>query len=116
MNFKELFVRLLPYWTLVNLGLAAVSVVSAGILFLTREMYPVTESLLQFTLVSLMNVLFLFYWSLWFVVAVPPIIGGLYLSRENPDYYRFAFQNTVAVVVLYLIKILFGFDVMAIAG
>ncbi|MBN2335945.1 hypothetical protein JXL21_10345 [Candidatus Bathyarchaeota archaeon] len=113
---KALFIRVLPYWTLLNLGLTGVSVVSAVILLVTETLLPVTESILQLTVVSLINMVFLLYWSLWFVTAAPPILGSLYLSRENPDYYRYAVQNTAAVLVLYALKIVFRFVIFTVVG
>ena len=116
MDVKALLARVIPHWTLLNLGLTGVSVVSAAILFFTKTLLPATESLLEFTVVSLINMVFLLYWSLWFVTAAPPIIVSLYLSREDPDYYRYAVQNAAAVLVLYVLKMLFGFDVLKVVG
>jgi len=62
--------------------------------------------------ISLVNVVFVFYWTFWVILTVPPIAGALYLSRKEPDYYRFAVQNVAAVVVLYLVKLIFNFDIL----
>jgi len=35
------------------------------------------------------------------------------LSREDPDFYRYAVQNAAAVIVLYVLKILLRFDVFS---
>ena len=115
MELKSIFKRILPGWTLLNLILAVVSVISAIILYLTNTLFPSSQSILEFTLVSFANTIFLIYWTFWFFLAGPPIIGALYLSRTEPDYYRFAVQNVVAVVVLYIVKILFNFDIIGLA-
>ncbi len=112
MDLKALFKRIIPSWTLLNLALTLISVISAVILYVTNTVYPQSQNLLEFTLVSLVNTLFLIYWTFWFVLAIPPIIGALYCSRTEPDYYRFAVQNVAAVVVLYIVKILFNFDII----
>ncbi len=49
--------------------------------------------------------IFILYWSLWFIFAVPPIAIGLYFRNENEGYYILAVQNLIAVVILYGIKI-----------
>ena len=116
MDVKTVFIRVLPHWTLMNLCLTALSIVSVAILFLTKTLLPMTESILEFTVVSLINMVFLLYWSLWFVTAAPPILGSLYLSRKDPNYYRYAVQNAAAVVVLYVLKILMRFDVYSVAA
>ncbi len=116
MNVKTLFTRVLPHWTLMNLCLTGLSIVSATILYVTKTLLPVTESILEFTVVSLINMVFLLYWSLWFITAAPPILGSLYLAREDPDYYRYAVQNAAAVVVLYVLKILLGFDIFSVVA
>ena len=116
MNVKTVFTRVLPHWTLMNLCLTGLSIVSATILYVTKTLLPVTESILEFTVVSLINMIFLLYWSLWFVTAAPPILGSLYLAREDPDYYRYAVQNAAAVVVLYVLKILLGFDIFSVVA
>ncbi len=116
MNIKTVFTRVLPHWTLINLCLTGLSIVSAAILYITKTLLPVTENILQFTVVSLINMVFLLYWSLWFVTAAPPILGSLYLSQEDPEYYRYAVQNVAAVVVLYVLKILLRFDVYSVAA
>ena len=116
MNVKTVFIRVLPRWTLMNLCLTGLSIVSATILFVTKTLLPVTESILEFTVVSLINMVFLLYGSLWFVTAAPPILGSLYLSREDPNYYRYAVQNAAAVVVLYVLKMLMRFDVFSVVA
>lgn len=115
MDYKALFKRLLPHWTLLNIILTALSVVSALILYLTNTLFPSTQSLLEFTLVSFVNAVFILYWTFWFILVVPPIIGGLYFSRTDPEYYRFAFTNFLAVVVLFIVKLLFNFDILSLA-
>ena len=91
------------------------SIVSAIILFVTQTLFPSTQGLLEFTVVSLVNAIFIFYWTFWFILTVPPIAGALYLSRTEPDYYRFAVQNVAAVVVLYIVKFVFNFDILNMA-
>jgi hypothetical protein len=116
LNVKTVFICVLPHWTLMNLCLIGLSMVSAAILFVTKTLLPVTESILEFTVVSLINMVFLLYWSLWFVTAAPPILGSLYLSREDPDYYRYAVQNAAVVVMLYILKMLMRFDVYSVTA
>jgi len=115
MDFQLLFKRILPGWTLINLILTILSVVSAIILYVTQTLYPSTQGLLQFTVISLVNAVFIFYWTFWFILTIPPIAGALYLSRTEPDYYRFAVQNVAAVVILYLVKLIFNFDILTLA-
>jgi signal transduction histidine kinase len=115
MDLKALFKRVLPGWTLLNLILTLISIISAVILYLTNTLFPSSQSLLEFTLISLINTVFLVYWTFWFILAIPPIIGGLYFSRTEPDYYRYAVQNVAAVVVLYIVKILYNFDIIGLA-
>ena len=115
MDLQALFKRIIPGWTLLNLILTLISIISAIILYLTNTLYPSSQSLLEFTLISLVNTVFLVYWTFWFILAIPPIVGALYFSRTEPDYYRFAVQNVAAVVVLYLVKILFNFDLIGLA-
>ncbi|MCW4051149.1 MAG: hypothetical protein NWE89_15610 [Candidatus Bathyarchaeota archaeon] len=115
-DLLEQLKKVLPYWTKLNLLLAAVSIVSAIILWISHSVYPVTEGLLGFTIISLINSLFLIYWTFWFILAVPPIVLGLYLSRIDDAYYSVAIQNVAAVVVLYIIKLMFGFDLLPYVG
>ena len=115
MDLKAAFKRVLPGWTLFNLILTLVSMISAVIIYLTNTVFPSGQSLLEFTLISLLNTVFLIYWTFWFILAGPPIIGALYLSREEPDYYRFAIQNLAAVLFLYIMKLLFNFDILDLA-
>lgn len=115
MDLKALFKRILPSWTLLNLILTVFSVVSAVILYVTNTLFPSTQSLLEFTLISFLNTVFLVYWTFWFLLTVPPIVGALYLSRIEPDYYRYAVQNVAAVIVLYIVKLAFNFDILGLA-
>jgi len=115
MNLQSFFRRILPAWTLLNLILTVLSIVSAIILYVTQTLFPSTQGLLEFTVVSLVNAIFIFYWTFWFILTVPPIAGALYLSRTEPDYYRFAVQNVAAVVVLYIVKFVFNFDILNMA-
>lgn len=112
MDIQSLFKRILPGWTLLNLILTVISVVSAIILYITQTLFPATQGVLQFTVISLVNAVFIFYWTFWFFLTVPPIAGALYFSRTEPDYYRFAVQNVAAMVVLYVVKIVFNFDIL----
>ena len=112
MDLQNLFKRVLPAWTLLNLILMVISIISAIILFITDTLFPSTQGILEFTLISLVNTGFIIYWTFWFILAIPPIIGALYFSRTEPDYYRFAVQNVVAIVVLYLVKLIFNFDML----
>ena len=98
-----------------NLILTVISIVSAIILYVTQTLFPSTQGLLQFTVISLVNAVFLVYWTFWFVLTIPPIVGALYLSRKEPDFYRYAVQNVAAVVVLYLVKLVFNFDILTMA-
>ena len=116
MDFKGLLKRILPRWTLFNLIITAISVVSAFIIYLTQNVLPPGLDLLQLTVVALLNMIFILYWSLWFIFAVPPIVAGLYFSKENQEYYILAVQNVIAVVVLYALKIAFNFDLTPIIG
>ena len=113
MDLKSVFKKLLPSWTLLNLVLTVMSIVSAIILYLTNTLFPSTRHVLQLTVISLVNTLFIFYWTFWILLAGPPIFGALYLSRAEPDYYRFAVQNIAAVVVLFVIKLVFNFDILS---
>ena len=116
MNFKGLIKRILPRWTQLNLIITAISVVSAIIIYLTQNVLPAGLDLLQLTVVALLNMIFILYWSLWYIIAVPPIIAGLYFSKENQGYYILAVQNVIAVVVLYALKAAFKFDLTPIIG
>ena len=115
MNFQKLFKRVLPKWTLINLLLTIISVISAIILYITDTLYPSTQGILEFTLISLVNTLFIVYWTFWFILAIPPILGALYFSRTEPDYYRFAVQNVASIVILYLVKLIFNFNIIEMA-
>jgi len=115
MDLQSLFKRLIPGWTLLILFLTVLSVVSAVILYITRTLFPATQGILQFTVVSLVNTLFVVYWTFWFVLATPPIVGALYFSRTEPDYYRYAVQCVAAVVILFIVKIVFNFDILTLA-
>jgi len=110
MDFKGLIKRILPRWTQLNLIITAISVVSAVIVYLTQNVLPAGLDLLQLTVVALLNMIFLLYWSLWYIIAVPPIVAGLYFSKENQGYYILAVQNVIAIVVLYALKVAFRFD------
>jgi hypothetical protein len=116
MGYQGIFKRILPGWTLFNLILTVISVISGIILYITKNVFPSSASLLEFTLVSLLNMVFIVYWTFWFILTVPPIMGALYLSRHEPGYYRFAVQNVAAVVVLYLVKLVFNFNILTMAG
>lgn len=116
MDFKGLIKRILPRWTLLNLVITAISVFSAFLIYLTQNVLPPGLDLLQLTVVAVLNMIFILYWSLWFIIAVPPIIAGLYFSSENQEYYILAVQNVIAVVVLYALKVAFKFDLTPIIG
>jgi hypothetical protein len=116
MDFKGLIKRMLPRWTQFNLIITVISVVSAVIIYLTQNVLPAGLDLLQLTVVALLNMIFILYWSLWYIIAVPPIIAGLYFSKENQGYYILAVQNVIAVVVLYSLKVAFKFDLTPIIG
>ena len=116
MDFKGLIKRILPRWTQLNLIITAISVVSAVIVYLTQNVLPAGLDLLQLTVVALLNMIFLLYWSLWYIIAVPPIVAGLYFSKENQGYYILAVQNVIAVLVLYALKVAFRFDLTPIIG
>ena len=116
MDFKGLIKRILPRWTQFNLIITAMSVVSAIIVYLTQNVLPAGLDLLQLTVVAFLNMVFLLYWALWYIIAVPPIVAGLYFSKENQGYYILAVQNVIAVVVLYALKIAFRFDLTPIIG
>jgi hypothetical protein len=116
MDFKGLIKRILPRWTQLNLIITAISVVSAVIVYLTQNVLPAGLDLLQLTVVALLNMIFLLYWSLWYIIAVPPIVAGLYFSKENQGYYILAVQNVIAVVILYALKVAFRFDLTPIIG
>ena len=115
MDLQSLFKRILPGWTLLNLVLTVISVVSAIILYVTQTLFPSTQGLLEFTVISFVNAVFVAYWTFWFILTVPPIIGALYFSRTEPDYYRFAVQNVAAVVILYILKFAFNFNILDLA-
>lgn len=116
MDFKGLIKRILPRWTQLNLIITAMSVVSAITIYLTQNVLPAGLDLLQLTVVAFLNMVFLLYWSLWYIIAVPPIVAGLYFSKENQGYYILAVQNVIAVVVLYALKVAFRFDLTPIIG
>jgi len=116
MDFKGLIKRILPRWTQFNLIITAISVVSAIIVYLTQNELPSGLDLLQLTVVAFLNMIFLLYWALWYLIAVPPIVAGLYFSKENQGYYILAVQNVIAVVVLYALKVAFKFDLTPIIG
>jgi hypothetical protein len=116
MDLRGLFKRFLPGWTLLNLVLTVISVVSAIILYITKNLFPSTQGILQFTVVSLVNTVFIVYWTFWFILAGPPILGALYFSRTESDYYRYAVQNVAAIIILFIVKIIFNFDILTMAG
>ena len=115
MDLLGLFKRVIPGWTLLNLILTVVSIISAIILYLTNNLFPSTQELLQFTVISIVNTVFLVWWAFWYILVIPPIAGALYFSRTEPDYYKFAVQNVAAVMILYILKIIFHFDILALA-
>ena len=112
MDSLGLLKKILPGWTLFNIIITIVSMISAIILYITKTILPNSASLLEFTLITLVNMVFIIYWTFWFVLTIPPIVGALYLSRTEPDYYRYAVQNIAAVIVLYLMKLIFNFDIL----
>ena len=116
MDIKAVLKRILPKWTLFNIIVTAISIVSSVIVYLTQNVLPEGLDLLQLTVVGMLNMIFILYWSLWFIFAVPPIAIGLYFRKENEGYYILAVQNLIAVVVLYAIKIVFNFDLTPIIG
>jgi hypothetical protein len=116
MDLRGLFKRVLPGWTLLNLVLTVISIVSAIILYITKTLFPSTQGILQFTVISLVNTVFIVYWTFWAFLAGPPILGALYLSRAEPEYYRFAVQNIAAIIVLFVVKLVFNFDILTMAG
>ena len=116
MDFQSLFKRIIPSWTLLILFLTVLSIVSGIILYVTKTLFPATQGILQFTVVSLVNTVFVVYWTFWFILATPPIVGALYFSRTDPDYYTYAVQCVVAVVVLFIVKLLFNFDILTLAS
>jgi len=115
MDIIEIFKKTVPYWTLLNLILSVVSLLSGAILYVTNTLFPSTQSILQFTIVSILNTFFIVFWTFWFILVIPPIIGSLYLSRTEPDYYKYAVQNVIAVVILFIVKLVFGFNIIEIA-
>ncbi|TFH39187.1 MAG: hypothetical protein E4G94_11320 [ANME-2 cluster archaeon] len=55
---------------------------------------------------------FVIYWLWWYVVAVPAIIGSLYLyGNAEKKYAILAASNTVMVLIHYAIKITYGFQI-----
>jgi hypothetical protein len=116
MNLKDLLKRILPKWTLFNIIVTAISIVSSVIVYLTQNLLPEGLDLLQLTVVGLLNMIFILYWPMWFIFAVPPIALGLYFRNENEGYYILAVQNLIAVIILYAIKIIFNFDLTPIIG
>lgn len=98
-----------------NLVLTVLSIVSAIILYITNNLFPSTQGILQFTVVSLVNTVFVVYWTFWFILAGPPILGALYFSLSEPEYYRFAVQNVAAIIVLFIMKLVFNFDLLTMA-
>lgn len=116
MDYKVFIMRILPKWTLLNLVVTGISIVSAVIIYFTQNVLPQGLDILQLTVVGILNIIFILYWSLWFIFAVPPIAIGLYFRNENEGYYILAVQNLIAVVILYGIKIVFNFDLSPIVG
>jgi hypothetical protein len=116
MDYKAILKRILPRWTLLNIIVTAISIVSAVIIYLTQNVLPQGLDILQLTVVGLLNMIFILYWSLWYIFAVPPIVIGLYFREENEGYYILAVQNLIAVAILYAIKIAFNFDLTPIIG
>ncbi len=116
MDVKGILKRILPRWTQFNIIVTGVSIISAVIIYVTQNVLPSGLDLLQLTVVGLLNMIFILYWTLWFIFAVPPIVIGLYFREENEGYYILAVQNLIAVVVLYAIKIAFNFDLTPILG
>ena len=116
MDIKGLLKRILPKWTLFNLIVTAISIVSAIIVYLTQNVLPQGLDLLQLTVVGILNMIFILYWTMWFIFAVPPIAIGLYFRNENEGYYILAVQNLIAVITLYAIKIVFNFDLTPMLG
>jgi len=55
---------------------------------------------------------FIIYWLWWYVVAVPAIIGSLYLyGNVEKNYAILATSNAVMVLTLYAIKMSYGFQI-----
>lgn len=116
MDLKSFLKRILPRWTQFNIIVTAISIVSAGIIYVTRNVLPQGLDILQLTVVGLLNMIFIIYWTLWFIFAAPPIAIGLYFRKENEGYYILAVQNLIAILVLYAIKVIFNFDLTPILG
>lgn len=116
MDIKSLLKRILPRWTQFNIIVTFISIISAGIIYVNQNVLPQGLDILQLTVVGILNMIFILYWTLWFIFAIPPIVIGLYFREENEGYYILAVQNLIAVVVLYAIKIVFNFDLAPILG
>lgn len=55
---------------------------------------------------------FVIYWLWWYVVTVPAIIGSLYLyGNVEKKYAILAASNAVMVLILYAIKMSYGFQI-----
>ncbi len=112
----EALKRILPKWTLFNIIITAISVVSAIIIYLTQTLLPSGPNILQFTIISLLNMIFVIYWSFWIILVAPPVILGLYFSKKNKEYYILAVQNFFALMVLFALKVAFNFNLAPLLG
>jgi hypothetical protein len=112
MDSRELLLRVLQAFTQINLLFGAVSVVSAVISWLTLGLGMYQQvSYIPAMIRDLLFTGFVSYWEFWFLLAGPPIIGYLKISREDPRYWGLTLTNLAPVLVLYVIKILYGFMV-----
>ena len=112
MDNSELVLGALQAFTQLNLLFGVVSVMSAFISWLTLGLGMYQQvSFIPSIIRDLLFTGFVAYWEFWFLLAGPPIVGYLKISREDPRYWGLTLTNLAPVLVLYLIKILNGFMV-----
>jgi hypothetical protein len=112
MSREKLLLKTLQVFTQLNLLFGGISVVSAIITWLTLKMGLYQQvAFIPSTLRDVLFVIFVTYWEFWFILAVPPIIGYLRLSRKEPKYWGLTVTNIAPVLILFVIKMVYGFQV-----
>lgn len=110
MDYKEALKRALPGLSFINYTFAIASFISSILGFLMGIRSTTIVDSFPSTIQTLLYAAYLTYWNFWFIIAGPPIIGYLYLSQEDENYWILSVKNIVMVVVIYMLKILNGFQ------
>ena len=104
--------RVLTYvFSVINMLLLLATIVSSCLGWLSWHGWGLITARVPYILSTVLYTEMVIYWHFWYVVALPAFFCSLYLYRcmEN-KYAKLAVLNVVMVLILYVVKILYGFQ------